>query len=510
MKTSLIKIRTAYGISEIQLDDKSVELTGKKGSGKSSTLDGIRWNLTNRSDRDYIVKQGADEAEIIIETDTGLHIDRKIKADMSTSNLSVKENGLNVPRPQSFLNDIFTPLQLNPIEFIAKPAEEQNRIVLNLIEYPWDMNTIQEWFGEIPRNVDYKQNILSVLEQIQSDGGVYYQTRQQINSEKLFKKKDAEDIAKAIPDGYDAAKWEAYDLIGKVTQLEKIRVQNGKIEKSRQYKATYDDKLRGLQADRDIAVSAAKTAVENEREGILTTIERLKAQIKAEEDKLLGLDAKQADKIKIAQSEYETAKATLDANVGVADEYADKPTIETSALVEEINTAKEMQRHLNEYRRMKDMQAEVEKLQAQSDALTEKIELARKLPGKILAEAKLPVEGLTVKNGMPFVHGRPLSNLSDGEKLDLCVDVTIAKKQEGVLQIILVDGAERLDDKSRIALYEKCKAKGLQLIATRTNNSDELAVTELNDIGQYLEILKKERREELGYDQPLEIPEVAK
>ena len=70
-----------------------------------------------------------------------------------------------------------------------------------------------------------------------------------------------------------------------------------------------------------------------------------------------------------------------------------------------------------------------------------------------------------------------MSNLSDGEKLDLCVDVAISKKNS--LQMILIDGAERLDDESRNALYEKCKAKGLQFIATRTTNNDELEVTKL-------------------------------
>jgi hypothetical protein len=61
----------------------------------------------------------------------------------------------------------------------------------------------------------------------------------------------------------------------------------------------------------------------------------------------------------------------------------------------------------------------------------------------------------------------PLSNLSDGEKLDLCVDVAISNPKG--LQIILIDGTERLDDESRAALYAKCKAKGLQFIATRTD-----------------------------------------
>ena len=142
-----------------------------------------------------------------------------------------------------------------------------------------------------------------------------------------------------------------------------------------------------------------------------------------------------------------------------------------------MNTAEEMKKHLNEYRRMVDMQKDVEKLQADSDELTRKIELARTLPGQVLAEAKIPVEGLTVKNGIPLVNNLPLSNLSDGEKLDLCVDVAISNPKG--LQIILIDGAERLDDKSRAALYAKCKAKGLQFIATRTTNDDELKVTEL-------------------------------
>jgi hypothetical protein len=136
-----------------------------------------------------------------------------------------------------------------------------------------------------------------------------------------------------------------------------------------------------------------------------------------------------------------------------------------------------MKKHLNEYYRMKKMQEEVDNLQAKSDALTEKIELARKLPGEVLSEAKIPVEGLTVKNGIPLVHNLPLSNLSDGEKLDLCVDVAISNPKG--LQIILIDGAERLDDESRAALYAKCKAKGLQFIATRTTNDNELKVTEL-------------------------------
>ena len=82
-----------------------------------------------------------------------------------------------------------------------------------------------------------------------------------------------------------------------------------------------------------------------------------------------------------------------------------------------------------------------------------------------------------MEDGIPLIHGLPISNLSDGELLELCVDITVSKP--GQLGIILVDGAERLDDRSRAALYERCKAKGLQLIATRVSDSSELEVVEL-------------------------------
>lgn len=136
-----------------------------------------------------------------------------------------------------------------------------------------------------------------------------------------------------------------------------------------------------------------------------------------------------------------------------------------------------MIKHLNEYDRMKNMQNEIENLQARSEEFTRKIELARTLPGTILQTATLLIEGLTVENGIPLINGLPISNRSDGELLELCVDIAI--NNPSGLQIILIDGAEKLDDVSRERLYAKCKEKGLQFIATRTTNDNELIVTEL-------------------------------
>ena len=76
MKTTKIKIRNLFGISEKELDGKSIEITGTNGVGKTSVIDAVRYALTNSSNRDYILKKGENEGEILIETDTGLYINQ--------------------------------------------------------------------------------------------------------------------------------------------------------------------------------------------------------------------------------------------------------------------------------------------------------------------------------------------------------------------------------------------------------------------------------------------------
>ena len=168
MRTSKIAVKNLFGITEHNLDGKSIEITGPKGSGKTSVLDAIRYALTNRSDRDYIIRQGADEGEILIETDTGLSIERKARTN-KTDAIKVKDGKMLQNRPAEFLNNIFTPLQLNPVEFTQMDRQEKNRVILSLIEFEWDLNWIKEQFGEIPQGVDYGKHILEVLAEIQSE-----------------------------------------------------------------------------------------------------------------------------------------------------------------------------------------------------------------------------------------------------------------------------------------------------------------------------------------------------
>ena len=456
MRTVKITIKSLFGISAQELGDRSVEIKGKKGVGKTSVIDAIRFALTHRTERDWIIKDGANEGEIIIETDSGLMIDRKVRSGKADY-IAVKDNRTTVTKPESFLNTIVTPLQLNPVEFTQMSKADQNRAILDLIEFDWDMEWIREKFGEIPQGVDYSQNILQILNDIQSDKGAYFLSRQDINREIRNKRAFVSDIAK-------------------YAELMKRRDNNSRIERAKAFRDSYNNKLRGLEANREISITAAQQAIGTERDNLNRLIAEREAEIRAAREKLASLDAKLDDKKKVAQAEFETAKAKLDRDTGVAEQYMNLTPEPTEELADEIRTAEAMIKHLNEYDRMTAMQAELDGLKAKSDEYTEKIELARSLPAEILETATLPIEGLTVENGIPLIHGLPVSNRSDGEKLELCVDIAV--HNPAGLKIILIDGAEKLDDESRERLYQRCREKGLQFIATRTTNDNELIVTE--------------------------------
>ena len=473
MKTTKIKIRNLFGISETELDGRSVELTGTNGVGKTSVIDSLRYALTNQSDRRIIVRSGETEGEILIETDTGLSIDRKKRTEKSDYK-SVKESGREIMSPENFLRNLVSPLQLDPVAFTQMTEKEKNSAILDLVEFDWDLNYIREQFGEIPSWVNYEQNILQVLSDMQSENGEWFKERQNTNRDIRNRQAFIEDIAKDIPDNYDAEKWESYDLGGAYKKLEQMKELNSRIERAKLFRSSYDSKLRKLEADKTIEISSEEKAIAAERETLLSGIERMKAEIRAAEDKLSGLDSKLEDKKQLAESHFAEAKTKLDADMSVADEYIGREPMDCSELQAEVSNAEDMKRHLNEYKRMKDMQNELDELNKRSAEYTRKIELARTLPGKILETAHIPVENLTVSDGIPLINGMPVSNLSEGEQLSLCVDVTLAKPNG--LQIILIDGMEKLSAENREKLYQKCKEKGVQFIATRTTDSAEMEI----------------------------------
>lgn len=478
MRITKLKVENLYGIEQLELDGKSVELSGSNGMGKSSVLDAIRLALTNNSKRKCIVKNGKNEGRIFVQFDDGTTIDRKKRTDKSDYKSIKDEKGNDINSPENFLKEIFTPLQLEPVEFLSMSEREQNRLLLNLIEFNRDKKEfITEKFGETINWVDYSDSILEILNKIQDKDGEYYLRREEINRKAREGLAIIQDIAKDIPENYDAEKWKNFTLSDKYEEVNKLKDYNAKIDKSIAYKEDYSNKVEALDNILKNCILEIEKVKQEEKQKIENKIVELKNQVSLLEKDLQGLDNKFLLNINNAKSEHDQEISKLSENIKVANEWANKEKKDTSILENELKIAEQMKGHLNEYDRMLEKQKEVEQLKLMSESLTNKIELARDLPGEILKEANIPVKNLTVENGIPLVNGLPINGLSEGEKLMLCVDVTLNNPNS--LKLILVDGIEKLSDANKNELYKICKDKGLQVVATKTTNDNELIVTEL-------------------------------
>jgi hypothetical protein len=478
MNITNIEIENLFGIKEFKLDGKSIELNGKKGSGKTSVLDAIIYALTNDTTRDkqYMIEKESSEGRILIKTDTGLGIERKKRSTQSDYK-KIEENGRDIQSPEAFLKSLFTPMQLDPVEFTRMDSKEQNRILLDLIEFKWDMNWIVAQFGEVPTGVNYEQNILRVLHDIQKDEGDYFIARQELNREVRNKKDAIAEIASIIPQGYQLEKWQNYDVGIQYRQLEKITLENSQIERAKLFKESYDNKVRGLEADLQIETAGIQKEIQAERTTLENTILRLTAELTAAKTDIGKLALKLSEREKLLKANHAVKLEKLKGDVGIAEQYMDKEIQDTTQLNSDITEAESMIKHINEYKRMLQTQVFVDECIEKANIITEKIEKARNLPGEILANAEIPVTGMSIVNGVPLINGLPVANLSTGEKIELCVDVATARPL--ALQLILLDRLGDLDDESRAILYDKCKKKGIQFIATRTTNSKVMEVVTL-------------------------------
>ena len=230
-------------------------------------------------------------------------------------------------------------------------------------------------------------------------------------------------MASKFPDGYDVNKWADYDIRSKSAELQKAQGYNSLISRAKNFYDAYDNKVRGITAEKDIAINAEENAINVERVSLNKTIERLKGEIKAAETSLTNLDSKLSDRIAVIEAESREKVAKLDGDIKVSEQYKDKQQIDITPIRAELDEAIQNKEFVSEYRSMLNMLERRKQLITESEELTKKINIARELPGIVLSSSTIPIDGLTVVDGKPLINGRPVANLSSGEKIDLCVDI---------------------------------------------------------------------------------------
>ncbi len=535
MKISRLEINNFVGISEFKFDLGKINiLTGRVGSGKTSIIEAIEKGFSNKSQRVEVIRHGEEDATIFIKTDDGLEIDRKLRTNKADY-LKVRKVGQAVPSTEKFLKQFLKGELFKPLEFCTKSPTEQAKIILNLLEIPWSMDDIANWFGEIPTDIDYDEHILQVLGQIVKN---YFSQREVVNREIVVIKAQVTGYKNELPKNYDGEEWrpkkvsEYYKAVSDAEQLNQQRENaTAMIEGLEGRKATIRAEAETEKQTKRNEMNQTRHEIEEYRQETVHKIETLKNAI-AQKDPTLkqsddAFDLELERKYLQLRDEYTLKKdrARQEIQAGVkaleqqvvncektiygndlelttlvgteenallsigekADERikTEEAKIESSRKllaetlpveVEPLKQAADQVAHMQSFLRDYDLMASLirEKLAPREETasvLTARIEKGREMPTELLKTAALPIPGLSVDGEGKIRIGK---TLIDGlsEGEQLQLAFRVAKAQAGQLKLICLDGWNKINKAERAWIEKEISEDDFQYVVVSTEDGD--------------------------------------
>ncbi|MEN6312756.1 MAG: AAA family ATPase [Clostridiaceae bacterium] len=357
-----IKFKNWLGLDIIDKQLGKVNIiSGHKGAGKTATIEGLEYSLLGKLDgkerRTELVKHGEKEATLFVEledqlTHEEMMIDRKVRTE-SSDYFKVTKPGKAVPQTEGFLRSLIKGEIFRPGEFLRKKPEEQSAIILSLLEIPWTMENIKEWFGEVPE-VNYTIHILKILKLIEEK---YYEERTPINRAIEVLKAQAEGYRKQLPPNYDGEFWRAkkvqeyYDKVAEANEI------NRKITAARNAIQGLESTIAAISANAEIDKQTKKNAFDRTRsEGrefiqfLNQKIEKLQTVIDGARDKyhaeVKNIDEAVKNKVAEAELKYCAALQTLKnehENIlkTIAEDAEKSKNTKKDEIAAEVETAKE-------------------------------------------------------------------------------------------------------------------------------------------------------------------------
>jgi chromosome segregation ATPase len=264
-----------------------------------------------------------------------------------------------------------------------------------------------------------------------------YEKRADINREIKLITGEIEGYRNKIPDGYNIEEAKEIDLkvlFEKISESNKI---NSNIQRAKHIMAEKENNIKSIKEKSEIEIDNLLQKIENIKK---RTNEEIEVEIEKTKEAEKYINEKAEINIDNLEKEYKE-KEEYKSFIRIADELENKKTIE---------------------RRKKE----------ESETLTKKLDFIRDLPGELLRNAEMPVDGLTYTNGKININGRPIINLSGGERIKFVMDVV--RKISGELKLILINGFEALNEQEQQQFIESCKDDGFQYFITKTCDNETL------------------------------------
>ncbi|MEC0233551.1 hypothetical protein P4H71_04175 [Paenibacillus kribbensis] len=530
MHIKRLEIKNWLGIHELSFNPGKInKISGDSGTGKTSMIEGLEKLFTNKNRRTEVIRHGDSEAELLVELDDRLEVSRKVRSEKADY-LKIKHDSKAVTSTESYLRKLINGEIFRPIEFVKKPADEQARIILNMLDIPWSTEDITSWFGEVPE-ADYQLHILQILKQIESG---YYAERESLNREINLLKANIEGIKRDLPANYDGNEWRGVNLQDLYRQLSDAEDANKKLDAAKQLIDNLNLRVDDIKQRAETAREGKRLEYSRQRDNLKSSIDSISRNIESEQAKINDTDRRindeyirlddqlqreierlktqyqakkqfareqiqnEVEQSRVFISEYQRQLSEAKTKFSNVDDLEKKDIdrineyelqqieleqtktgnaqntihdliwVDTEPLKTKAHEAAEMKEYLREWERMNDIIREkVTPKEERSCELTVKIQKARELPKELLKTASLPIDGLEVdEKGRIRIDGTLIDGLSEGEAITFAFK--LAKAQAGELKVICVDGWQNLGGDMQEAIILEAQNDDLQYFITET------------------------------------------
>jgi exonuclease SbcC len=475
MKIASIVEKGCLGVKEFEFTPGKITLIkGAKGKGKTSIVETLEKTITNKNERTVFVNSDSEKAEVFLVFDNDMTVKKTYFPSGGAPNVSVERDGMTQKKPEAFLKSLMSDTQINPISFIFKSEKEQTEIVLNTIPMSMSDEQLKDTFGEVPDGIDTSKHALKLCKDIEK---YYFDKRTTVNAEVKSLEANIIDLKAKLPQGYDVEAWRSATVLDITKQINEATEHNKFVANCtnavEQAQGQKDNILEIAKADKNSILAVAKSNEESKQSKIDELLKRIE-ELKVEKSDISNKAILDCDEV-IKKSEFDCA--AVDEKAAKSSEWLKtNKAIDIQPLSDKVDEMEVMKGFVLSADDLFEKQERLKNKKIEVITLANRIERARNQPSILLKSAKMPIKGLGIDdNGNIQVNGRPLNNLSGGERIEVALN--IAKATAGELKLILINGFEALNPAEQKEFIESIKEDEFQYIITCVADG-ELTVTD--------------------------------
>ena len=405
-------------VAEIIPKGDVIELTGRNGSGKTSTLDGVLALLRGSETPSDPIRHGASKANVEMVIDDGeLVISRTYtKKGNRTGTITITPNGkAPLNSPQAVMDKLIGTRCLDPARFHAgKPADQ--------------FEELRQIVGIDFAELDEKREGL-------------YKDRTSVNSD-LRSAQARLESATAPEENCPTKLEDVSPLIDRLTSASSVNREN--------------DRHR---ANLNNATLTKFEAIERKKE-----LEVNLEDIKKKELRVAG----QIEEENNAISQHERDELQCKKDVAALED------IDAESIKAQINAIEKQNALAREYQAYGEIKSNLDRAKKESRELTRFIDDIDSFKQRELEAAEFPVDGLSLSDGEVMYNGAPLSQASDGEKWLVACAISMCGNPK--LKIIIIRAGSMLDEFTREKIYTIANDKGFQVWIETVDTSGKVGI----------------------------------